>query len=385
MLAVVDVGHGPTILRSLELRRVERRDLIRFAVRPRGSPDVHRLFDRASHHGLGPEIRGRLIEALGRRIELRGIGCRRRNDHAAAQALAARHAFRHLQTGTFLRSEVFGVVATGIAGGATRQRGNRHARQDQQAKRSARDGHRRITGRNRRRGRIVASHRAVVPRCRRYLGVIAAPRSQHLDLVELPQVHWRAAAHEHARPGIDKRACEPLAVPLGRTDVDIPVGATLVAVQLPVLARQRAKVQYALAQASEVPQAGSRRARRQVLKDVVANNEVEGPGRLESGRRPLDPAVLVAEVLADFETGVPGLGKVPQQLVAHQAQPAPHVENRTHLQLAVVGERRDQVGSPDHLLAGHNPSFRVEVEATEEGFAELLGRGGLFGHGASIS
>jgi hypothetical protein len=43
----------------------------------------------------------------------------------------------------------------------------------------------------------------------------------------------------------------------------------------------------------------------------------------------------------------------------------------------VVGERRDQVGSPDHLLAGHNPSFRVEVEATEKGFAERLSRAGF--------
>ena len=97
---------------------------------------------------------------------------------------------------------------------------------------------------------------------------------------------WRGAPRRTNMPvpALMKDARQPPAVPVGRADLHVPVGASLVAIQLPVFLGECAEMQHAGAEPGQVAQRRCGLARAEVLHHVVADHEVE---RFAAGQRSL--------------------------------------------------------------------------------------------------
>ena len=205
------------------------------------------------------------------------------------------------------------------------------------------------------RGRIVASRRAAVPVSAARTLTSVLPRAQDLDLVEFPEVQDAPRRTNIPLPALTNYGANRSPIPVRRRRSDIPVGAALVAVLLPVFGRQRTEMQHAAAQPREIRRPRPRFARAEVLQHVVADHEVEGPRRCEARRPTRESSRASAQVIADLETGVPRPRQVPLQLRRASVRARNPRRGSTGRAIAVSHEGRDQVGAARACLLARRP------------------------------
>ena len=220
---------------------------------------------------------------------------------------------RAVQARPVLRLQVLGVASTGAGRAASRQQGSQASASNSEAGSDMKRIRKPTSGKER--CRIVAFRRDAVP--------ISAQRSGRVFIICGSAARRTWSSSHRCRgaprrtnmpvPGIDERRGQAPAVPVGRTDLHVPVRPALSQYCSQSSVRQCAEMQHAAAEPRQVAQRRCGLARAEVLQHVVADHEVERSRRGEGRTRLLHPAVAFAQVRADLEPGVAGPRKMRQQ------------------------------------------------------------------------
>ena len=141
----------------------------------------------------------------------------------------------------------------------------------------------------------------------------------------------------------------------------------LVAVGVPILARQSGHVQRAAGQLGEVRDGARGVVVIEILQDVVADQEAARRFRRVVGHRPFDPAVAPAQIVARLQSRVARLRQRLGEGLAQQPYPAAGVENAPDRHAGMLQNGGDQPGPPAHFRGGGDARRRIEVVLAEVG------------------
>ena len=162
-------------------------------------------------------------------------------------------------------------------------------------------------------------------------------RGLPLALLELKEDSFRRPWDEDAATAGEEVFAQEAAVPCGASQVYAAVRAPAVDVSVIVIfASVRHHVQSPAAQAGEIRNAGTKLVRREVLQDVMADDEIKFSTGLEINDGPALPAVLAAELVTDVDTCIRGADTGSAQRVTPPSKPAPDVEYRLNGYVEVI-------------------------------------------------
>src|SRR5690606_16146059 len=170
----------------------------------------------------------------------------------------------------------------------------------------------------------------------------------------------------YTEANVTEMTSEACAVPMRRSQANVAIAARTIGVALPVLSRGRMEVQGAATAPRQICHRAQRFSIRQVLHDVITNDQVERRAWPVFGERGMYPAELLAQVLAHFQPNVRRTRKRLEQPGPHPPEPTPRIENPSHRQPQVPDHRPDRQRTPVHFRASRDPRARIRVVAFVE-------------------
>src|SRR5262249_42890047 len=160
-----------------------------------------------------------------------------------------------------------------------------------------------------------------------------------------------AAAQPESGACLAKAALKPRPVPAGASQVHVAIGPALVAVELPIHARECREIKNSATKAAQVGKRTRRRGRVEILHHVVTDDDVKRGRRLIAFDTGPLPSVALAEVFAGFDTSVGGSWQEAAQRRLHEASSASGIENSSDGQTGVQGIRGYQPCPGLHLAS----------------------------------